>query len=88
MTPPEDPEPDASMLSEVDAAVLVDLLEHGDNTPRNVSDNVEASRQYVSDRLGELEGRGLVESKGAGVYTLTREGLRTAQIVRRSQQDD
>lgn len=85
---PRDPDNPDQMLSTVDRRVLVDLLENGDNVPANIADNIGHSRSAVSTRLGELESEGLVVSKGSGVWTLTMEGLRTAQVLKRHHDGD
>lgn len=72
------------MLSPVEMDAIVDLLEHGDNTPKNISRNTGRNRKNVSDRLQDLEDKGLAISKGGGVYALTREGILMAQAVRRN----
>ena len=70
------------MLSPVDRDAIVDLLEHGDNSPRNIADNTDRNASSVSRRLGILEEKGIVKNKGSGVWTLTYEGILMARTVR------
>jgi len=70
------------MLSPVDRDVIVDLLEHGDNSPQNIADNTDRNPSSVSRRLGVLEEKGIAKNKGSGVWTLTYEGILMARTVR------
>lgn len=66
--------------------ILVDLLLHGDDAPKNVGDRTGHHRNSVSSSLqGRLSDHGLVEPKGAGVYRLTDEGRLTAQQLARAE---
>lgn len=40
----------------------------GRNTPSNLGEELDYSRQHMSTRLGMLEAAGLVENIGGGVY--------------------
>ena len=70
-----------SMLSSGEMDVLADLLLHGDNTPGNISDNTGKHETTVSRALSDLEDKGLVSSKGRGVWTLTLRGAHMSQTV-------
>jgi predicted transcriptional regulator len=61
--------------------VLLDLHRNGDNIQSNISDSTERTQKSVSTAIERLRDRGLVESKGRGVYRLTDEGVETAQTV-------
>jgi ArsR family transcriptional regulator, cadmium/lead-responsive transcriptional repressor len=49
---------------------IVEELREGRNVPSNIADNVDMTRQYVSQRLKLLEAAGYVENVGRGVYGL------------------
>jgi len=66
-------------LTPSERAILVDLLVHGDNTPSNLADNANMSRDHANDCLSELEDRRLVKNKGRGVYRLTLSGTAAAR---------
>jgi len=51
-------------------AQILDVLERGRNLATNIADETGLSRQYVSQRLGELAGAGYVENIGNGLYEL------------------
>ena len=70
-------------LSPAERKVLVDLLVHGDNVPANIADNTGYTRVHISNTLSQLEARGLVDGKGAGVYSLTLEGVAAARSIYR-----
>jgi len=71
-------------LSEADIAILVDLIRHGDNTPKNVAETIGKSRVHVHNRLNEMEEDGLTHNKGGGVWTLTPDGVELARALRGS----
>jgi len=45
-------------------------LREGRNLATNIADETDLSRQYVSDRLGELAQAGHIENLGSGLYEL------------------
>lgn len=70
-------------LAPAERKILIDLLVHGDNTSGNIAENIEGSRTHVSETLGKLEGKDLVEDKGRGVYRLTLAGTAAARDLYR-----
>lgn len=70
-------------LTGVEKDILIDILHHGDNPSGNIADNIGKNRTYVSECLGDLEKKGLVENKGRSTYTLTNAGVSVAQNVYR-----
>ncbi len=56
---------------------------HGDNVPANIAENTDYTRVHISNTLKQLEARDLVDSKGAGVYTLTLAGVAAARDLYR-----
>lgn len=79
---------DVSSMTPVEMDILVDLVVHGDNTAKNIAENTERSRSAVQNRFQDLIEKGLVESKGSGVYTLTVEGANTARAILRARESD
>jgi Mn-dependent DtxR family transcriptional regulator len=75
------PDETADMLSSVEMDVLASLLIAGDNTPSNIADDTDRHKTSVSDRLSDLQAKGLVENKGRGVWTLTISGANLARTV-------
>lgn len=65
-------------FTETEMDVLNDLERNGDNVPGNIADNTGRHEKSVSRVLsGEsesLQERGLVETKGRGVWTITLKG--------------
>lgn len=62
-------------LDGVDGEILDALLEGRDsnqpwgrNTPTNIGEKLDYSRQHMSTRLGMLEAAGYVQNIGGGVY--------------------
>lgn len=49
------------------------VLRDGRNLATNIADDTDLSRQYVSDRLGELAEAGHIENIGSGLYELVEE---------------
>jgi len=49
------------------------VLRDGRNLATNIADDTDLSRQYVSNRLGELAEAGHVENIGNGLYELVNE---------------
>ena len=66
-------------LTDTEREILVDLLVNGDNTPRNISENIGRAREHCSVRLADLDEKGLVRNKGGGVWTLTLSGAIAAR---------
>ncbi len=77
-----------NMLSSVEMDVLQDLLLHGDNTPKNIGKNTDRNPSNVSARLSDLQEKGLVKSKGGGVWTLTLRGANMARSIHDHRQED
>jgi predicted transcriptional regulator len=69
------------MLSQVERAILSDLLSHGDNVPGNIADNTGHHPKSISRSLSDLDDDNLVKSKGRGVWTLTDRGQEIAEKV-------
>lgn len=65
----EDEPPTPSALEPIDKQIL-DVLHEGRNSPSNIADVTDASRQWVHQRLSVLEAAGYVENIGRGVYEL------------------
>ena len=59
--------------NDADQLILGKLAE-GRNTPQNLADDLDYSRQYIQNRLQLLNAAGLVENIGGGVYEATPEG--------------
>jgi predicted transcriptional regulator len=71
------------MLTSVEREVLVDLLIHGDNGPKNIADNIERHNTSVSRDLAELAEEDLVVNKGRGVWSLEPDGVQFARSIKR-----
>jgi Mn-dependent DtxR family transcriptional regulator len=69
-------------LSPVEQELLSALLTDGDNVPGNLADLTGRHPKSVSRSLSNLEDRGLVRTKGRGVWTLTQEGAELAEHLR------
>lgn len=69
-------------LTPVAREVLVALLDRHDDVPSNLAEHTDRHRKSVSRKLKELEKEGYVESKGAGVYRLTSDGVLLARAIR------
>ena len=80
---PEDGDADDMDLSPVEVETLIALLDRGDDVPTNLADATGRHSKSVGRKLKDLENKGLVASKGAGVYTLTSEGVLLAHALRR-----
>jgi predicted transcriptional regulator len=52
---------------------ICEVLRDGRNLATNIADDTDLSRQYVSNRLGELAEAGHVENIGNGLYELADE---------------
>ena len=67
-------------LTKTEMDVLNDLERNGDNVPGNIADNTGRHEKSVSRVLSQgsesLQGRGLVETKGRGVWTITEQGIK------------
>jgi len=66
-------------LTPSEKKILADLLVNGDNVAGNISENTGVTPNYVSRLLSDLEAKGMTESKGRGVYTLTLSGTVAAR---------
>jgi predicted transcriptional regulator len=49
---------------------ICEVLRDGRNLATNIADHTDLSRQYVSNRLGELSEAGHVKNLGNGLYEL------------------
>lgn len=65
----------AHELNDADESILDHLLEGraddepwGRNSPQNIADDLEYSRQYIQNRLKMLQAASYVENIGGGVY--------------------
>jgi len=76
------------MLSPVQEDILVDLLVHGDDGPRNIAENTDRNPDSVSQRLPELVEQDFIRNKGAGTYTLTRDGIHLAREIIHEREKD
>jgi predicted ArsR family transcriptional regulator len=56
-------------LEEIDERIL-DVLSEGRNSPKNIADRLDVSRQYVHKRLKLLRAADHVETIGGGIYEL------------------
>lgn len=56
-------------LNDADESIL-DMLAEGRNTPQNMADRLEYSRQYVQNRLQMLKAADYVSNLGGGLYEL------------------
>ena len=59
----------AHELNEADERIL-DALTEGRNTPQNIANELDYSRQYVQNRLQMLKAADYVENVGGGLYEL------------------
>lgn len=73
--------------SEVETAILVDLLLSGDNSAGNIGPNTGHPNSSVTRSLSSLVEEGLVRNKGSGVYTLTDKGRTEARTIARQKID-
>ena len=66
-------------LTKTEMDVLNDLERNGDNVPGNIAENTGRHEKSVSRVLSQgsdsLQERGLVETKGRGVWTITDAGI-------------
>lgn len=76
----------AHELKEIDEKILDHLKEGreegrpwGRNTPTNIADDVDSSRQWVTTRLQMMESADLVENIGGGVYEFVQDPRDTGQ---------
>jgi predicted transcriptional regulator len=67
------------MSTSAQRAIIVDLLNNGDNVPANIAENTGYSREHVQRSLSDLEDKGLVSNKGRGVWELTDKGQESAR---------
>ena len=68
-------------LTPSEKKIIADLLVNGDNVAGNISDETGVTPNYVSRLLADLESKGLTESKGRGVYTLTISGVAVGRNI-------
>lgn len=62
-------------LTEMDMEILQFLEIENVYTPSIVAENIDRSREGVSNRLSALQAGGLVEKEGRGKYRLTTDGM-------------
>lgn len=63
--------------------ILVYLLLEGANRPGIICEGIDHDRVYVSRMLSTMTKMGLIRDKGDSVYTLTKQGMQLARILRR-----
>lgn len=73
------------MVTGLQRDVLVYLLQYGNDAPSNIADAIDTNSKYVSQMLDSLESEGLVNPRGAGVWTLTEDGVELARAIAREQ---
>jgi DNA-binding transcriptional ArsR family regulator len=71
---------DCDWMTDLDRQILYVLLTGLTLTPSVIADNLDKSRQAVSQRLNALRAGGLVEKEERGKYTLTKEGYAYTQV--------
>jgi Mn-dependent DtxR family transcriptional regulator len=70
-------------MNETERRTLVDLIENGDNIPKNIANNVDRHVGSIRRAVAKLEEKGLIKNKGGGVYTLTERGREaTSSLVK------
>ena len=75
------------MVTDTEQAILIHLLQEGNDAPSNIAEEIGAAPEYVSNRLSGLSSEGLlVKSKGSGVWTLTPEGAEMARAYLREKE--
>lgn len=67
-------------LNDADERIL-QLLGEGRNSPQNLAEELDYSRQYVQNRLQLLKAADLVENMGGGLYRITTDGRDEVGIV-------
>lgn len=71
-------------LSDVQEAMIVHLIDEGDDIPSNIADSTGYHRNSVVRAAKPLVEKGMVENKGGGVYRLTEDGRQTARDLKNS----
>lgn len=71
---------DTDWMTDLDNQILYVLLTGLTLTPSVIADNLDKSRQAVSQRLNALRAGGLVRKEERGKYSLTKEGYAYTQI--------
>ena len=71
---------DADWMTALDREILYVLLTGLTLTPSVIADNLDKSRQAVSQRLNALRAGGLVKKEERGKYSLTKEGYAYTQV--------
>jgi len=74
-------------LTDLETAIIVDLLVAGDDKAENIGRRTGYHRNTVSAQMKDLVGESLIEAKGGGVYRLTDKGRTTARQHIRSELD-
>jgi DNA-binding MarR family transcriptional regulator len=72
---------DTDGITDLGGDILVHLYLSGCDVPANIAEHWDRSRPAVSRRLSELSDRGLVKSKGRGVWKLTPAGATYARTL-------
>lgn len=52
---------------------IIDILRDGRNNAPNIAEELDYSRQYIRERLGQLKRDGIIVSIGSGIYELVPE---------------
>lgn len=71
---------DTDWMTDLDREILYVLLTGLTLTPSVIADNLDKSRQAVSQRLNALRAGGLVRKEERGKYSLTKEGYAHTQV--------
>ncbi|WP_424014291.1 helix-turn-helix domain-containing protein [Halorubrum xinjiangense] len=71
---------DTDWMTDLDSQILYVLLTGLTLTPSVIADNLDKSRQAVSQRLNALRAGGLVKKEERGKYSLTEEGYAYTQV--------
>ncbi|WP_226929159.1 helix-turn-helix domain-containing protein [Halorubrum halophilum] len=71
---------DTDWMTDLDNQILYVLLTGLTLTPSVIADNLDKSRQAVSQRLNALRAGGLVRKEERGKYSLTEEGYAYTQV--------
>lgn len=63
---------EADDLRDVDWSII-EILQEGRNNAPNISQRLDLSRQYITDRLLTMKSHDIVDSIGSGIYELNPE---------------
>jgi DNA-binding MarR family transcriptional regulator len=70
------------VVTPTEKEVLLALQERGDDVPANIAEHIDRHAKYVTRKLADMEGKGIIENKGRGVYSLTPDGRELARKIR------